>query len=324
MLETWDNGTYGNYWSDYQTQYPQATENTALGTWDTPYAVNVNNTDNNPLINPFDTQNPGKAPSEIAPNAVASNGVVADWTFNDIGADGVIPDTTGNNPGIMGSTVGSNSYIPAQVSGKFGEALNFSGVSYAFVPPSASLRTSQEVTIDAWVNVQALKNVTYNNIIVECVRTTLPLPTRTLGLAVNGETPQNASSPPLAALRGYVLTQDGVLNEIDTTQALPFNQWVHVVFTRSTTSGMHIYVNGQEQAVTVASGVANPTGSVAAQNELYIGHDSMTEIDQLQIFNTAVAQSQPVWMQWWLWVALIVGFVVVGSSLGVYFQKRNR
>ena len=49
---------------------------------------------------------------------------------------------------------------------------------------------------------------------------------------------------------------------------------------------MHIYVNGQEQAVTVAAGTTNPTGPIQNPTDIYIGHDSMTEIDQLQISNT--------------------------------------
>jgi len=36
---TWDNGTVGNYWSDYQTRYPNATEIDNSGIGDTPYTV---------------------------------------------------------------------------------------------------------------------------------------------------------------------------------------------------------------------------------------------------------------------------------------------
>jgi len=36
---TWDNGTDGNYWSDYQTRYPNATEIDNSGIGDTPYTV---------------------------------------------------------------------------------------------------------------------------------------------------------------------------------------------------------------------------------------------------------------------------------------------
>ena len=75
--------------------------------------------------------------------------------------------------------------------------MNFTGNVFATVLPSQSLLTPNEVTIDAWVNVQAIKaGVAYNNIYIEAVRTTAALPTRILGLAVNGQTPENSSSPP--------------------------------------------------------------------------------------------------------------------------------
>ncbi len=325
LIESWDNGypSGGNYWSDYQTKYPNAVEKDNSGIANIPYTINSNNTDNYPLIKQFDTLNPG-VPSPIHPASVEPNSIVASWTFDNIAPDGVIPDLTGNNPAVLASTAGNQSYIPKQVQGKSGQALSFDGLSYAFVPPSPSLETSQDVTIDAWVNVQQIKDVSYNNILVECLRTTASLPARTLGIAINGETPQNSSSPPLGALRGCVMTQNGILNEIDTTEPVPLNQWIHIVFTRSLTSGMHIYVNGVEQKVQVASGIANPSGPIVAQNELYIGHDSITQIDQLRISNVVEQQTQPLWMQWWLWAIL---FALVGScliSLSIYRSKRTR
>ena len=323
LVENWDKGYSqgGNYWSDYQTKYPNSVERGSSGIANTPYVINSNNTDNYPLIKQFDTSNPGKMPSPIQPSTVESNSVVASWVFNNIGLDSVMPDSTGNNPAVLATTAGNQSYTPTQVPGKFGEALSFDGLSYAFVPPSPSLQTPQDVTIDAWVNVQQIKNVSYNNILVECLRTTASLPVRTLGIAINGETPQNSSSPPLGSLRGCVLTQNGVLNEIDTIQPVPLDQWIHVVFTRSTTSGMHIYVNGVEQAVQVSSGVANPSGPIVTQNELYIGHDSITEINELHISNMVEQQTQPLWMQWWLWVILFLG---ISSSLIGFAIYRER
>jgi len=37
----WDNGTQGNYWSDYLTKYPAAKEVDSSGTYDTPYMVTL-------------------------------------------------------------------------------------------------------------------------------------------------------------------------------------------------------------------------------------------------------------------------------------------
>jgi hypothetical protein len=271
-------------------------------------------------MSPFNTSNLGNPPTAISPPPAKPNSVVASWSLGTVYASLLTPDATGNNPAVLGSETANYNYTPALVPGKFGEALNFTGNVYATVHPSPSLETPEEVTIDAWVNVQAIKGVPYDNIFIEAVRTTATLPTRTLGLAVNGQTPENASSPPLGALRGYVATSSG-LNEIDTKVALPLDTWVHVVFTRSTTTGMHIYVNGVEQAVTVAAGTANPKGSILNPTDIYIGHDSKTEIEDLQISNTVYGQTPPLWTQWWLWTIILAAALVGGLIL---YRKRFR
>jgi hypothetical protein len=86
---------------------------------------------------------------------------------------------------------------------------------------------------------------------------------------------------------------------------------------------MHIYVNGKEQAVKVAAGTANPAGTILKPTDIYVGHDSMTEIDQLQISNTTQPLEQPVWMQWWLWTGIIIAGVA-GSGLVIYFANHGK
>jgi parallel beta-helix repeat protein len=323
LIEYWDKGPQsgGNYWSDYSLRYPDALQVGSSGIGNAPYVINSNNTDNHPLMSQFNTSNLGNPPTAISPPLAKSNSVVASWSLGTVYSSLVSPDATGNNPAVLGSETASYNYTPALVPGKFGEALNFTGNVYAAVHPSPSLETPEDVTIDAWVNIQAIKGVPYNNIFIEAVRTTAKLPTRTLGLAINGQTPENASSPPLGALRGYVVTPNG-LNEIDTTTALPNDTWVHVVFTRSTTTGMHIYVNGVEQPVTVVAGTANPKGPIQNPTDIYIGHDSKTEIEDLQISNTVAQQTQPLWTQWWPWAIIIVA-VALASGL-ILYNKRSR
>jgi len=46
----WDNGSRGNYWSDYVQRYPNATQNGIV--WSIPYSIDVNNIDKFPLVNP--------------------------------------------------------------------------------------------------------------------------------------------------------------------------------------------------------------------------------------------------------------------------------
>ena len=53
LNDHWDNGTQGNYWSDYANKYPDAKEMDDTGIWDTPYALGENYQDNYPLIEPI-------------------------------------------------------------------------------------------------------------------------------------------------------------------------------------------------------------------------------------------------------------------------------
>jgi parallel beta-helix repeat protein len=48
----WDNGTAGNYWSDYLTRYPNASEIDGTGIGNTRFYINENNFDRYPLMNP--------------------------------------------------------------------------------------------------------------------------------------------------------------------------------------------------------------------------------------------------------------------------------
>jgi parallel beta-helix repeat protein len=54
-FNSWDDGypSGGNYWSDYLTRYPTATEIDNSGIWNTPYVINSNNTDRYPLMKPY-------------------------------------------------------------------------------------------------------------------------------------------------------------------------------------------------------------------------------------------------------------------------------
>ena len=54
---TWDNGypSGGNYWSDYEERYPNATEMDDSGIWDTPYFIDESNQDNYPIVPEFPT-----------------------------------------------------------------------------------------------------------------------------------------------------------------------------------------------------------------------------------------------------------------------------
>lgn len=310
-VQFWDNGSEGNYWSDNQN----VQEAGHSGIASQPYTVYEGAQDKYPLIAPYDTTKLGNTPTANPTPAVTSSGLVASWSFDTVDSNGISLDSTGNNPAILGSTTVNKSYVPQTVAGHSGKALAFDGQQYIVVPSSPSLEISGEATVDVWVNVQSYKEIPYNNIIVEALRTTDALPTRTFGLAINGETPQNDSAPEVGAIRAYVLTSDG-LNEIVTAKpVVTLNQWIHVVFIRSLTDGMHIYVDGAEQEVRVTSGSINPQGATLRQTETYIGHDAICTIDELNLSNKAVSvEVQPLWMQGWLWAAFFTAIAASGLA----------
>ena len=53
-INSWDDGKYGNFWSDYEEKYPNAKKKRKEGIWDTPYDIPGGlNKDNRPLIKPW-------------------------------------------------------------------------------------------------------------------------------------------------------------------------------------------------------------------------------------------------------------------------------
>ena len=60
-VEVWDNGTVGNYWSDYLTKYSNVTEIEGSGIGNTPYVIDAKNQDNYPLMAPVNSP----APAEV-------------------------------------------------------------------------------------------------------------------------------------------------------------------------------------------------------------------------------------------------------------------
>lgn len=323
-IQNWDNGypSGGNYWSNYT-----GTDSNGDGIGDTPFVLDSNNTDHYPLIAPFDVSNPGASPSTSQPAPVQDH-TAALWHFDEVQPNGATPDATGNNPAVLGSISGNITCppMPNLADGKFGKALNFDVPQYGWAFSSPSLDVSQEVTIDVWAKVTGYENTTFNNFLVYCTRTLDKYPERVYGLAVNGMSPENATSGPQGALCGYVYTDTGY-NEIVTLQpAISLNQWTHVVFTRSLSTGMHIYVNGVEQSARVTYGAQNPTGSIKKGTELNIGHDYIGLIDELRISDTAIVpqieiQNPRFWEEWWFWATIVFGILFIAGI--VFFIKRS-
>ena len=275
-----------------------------------------------------------------AQNTVDSS-TVGLWHLDEVLPDGyreITPDATEKNPG----TLVAAPTAPMLVEGKFDKAMEFDGNNGVYVPIrflvgfppspqpiyipiSTSLDIPKEIKIEAWINVQGFKNATYNNIVVKCTRIdgTSENVTRIYGIAVKAGLPQNGYTVPTGALSGYVYTDTGGLNEIVTTEAVvPLNEWIHVTFTRSLTTGMHLYVNGVEQNVKTIYGTQNPTGSMINGTELYLGHDAEVTMDEVRISNLAT-ESQTVAAQIDIGPNLLVAVIAVAVIFAVAWLLRR-
>jgi uncharacterized protein (UPF0333 family) len=263
------------------------------------------------------------------------------WHLDEVLPDGyreITPDAAGKNPGTLVATPTA----PVLVEGKFDKAMQFDGNNGVYVPIrflvgfppspqpiyipiSTSLDIPKEIKIEAWINVQGFKNVTYNNIVVKCTRTdaTSESVTRIYGIAVKAGLPQNGYTVPTGALSGYVYTDTEGLNEIVTTEpVVPLNEWIHVAFTRSLTTGMHLYVNGVGQSVKTIYGTQNPTGSIINGTEVYFGHDAEVTMDEVRISNLA-PESQTVAAQIDIGPNLLVAVIVVSLIFAVAWLLRR-
>jgi parallel beta-helix repeat protein len=103
-VNLWDNGSVGNYWSDYTIKCPNATavNNTAIA--DTPYWLGVNNTDNYPLLNQVELVFPTDLPSVIAPPETLP--------MNEPEIESTSPPTPTTNPTIMPATPSPTTATP--------------------------------------------------------------------------------------------------------------------------------------------------------------------------------------------------------------------
>jgi hypothetical protein len=61
--DIWDDGRKGNYWSDYLSRYPNASEVGDTGVGNTPFFINENNVDLFPLMEPVTIPNVSLEPA---------------------------------------------------------------------------------------------------------------------------------------------------------------------------------------------------------------------------------------------------------------------
>jgi hypothetical protein len=267
---------------------------------------------------------------------------VGNWHLNEINAvdnSQVTPDATGVNNGIIGPA----DHEPALVDGKFDKALSFDGAGFVYVPisflvgfppsspaiqipVSTNLNIESQIKMGAWINVQSIKtegNTEYNQIIVKCTRTAVDWNTvdKVVGLAVKSAQTGVDTSATKGYLCGFIRTDTGGYNEIVTTsQVINLNQWIHVEFTRTAT-GMHLYINGAEQAVKAVQGVQNPNGLIMDGTEIYFGHDARLTMDEVEMVDLAPALASAAQID--IGTNVLIAIIVVSTIFAVAWLLRR-
>ncbi len=205
------------------------------------------------------------------------SGLIAWWP-----GDEWIDDIIGGRTGILGFAL---SILPGKVSNSF----RFDGVDDFFrVDTTGIVRGLSEMTIDAWVR---------------------PLGPHSNGYAYGGTVFHEsvAGLSDKTRLSFYVLNDgrvniftridDETVRMVTTTATIPLNQWSFIAATYSATTGLKIYINGQE-----AGSLQGSFGPFINSNSAFvaIGSDSLNavgdefngDIDEVEIFNRALTQGE--------------------------------
>jgi parallel beta-helix repeat protein len=124
----------GNYWSDYKTKYPEATEIDSSGIWNTPCIIDANNTDHYPLVRSNEPLLP-----EFPPFLAVTPSFVQKFT----------------NTTHVGDTF--------SVSLAFGNVTNLAGFQYTLYWNKSLLNVISIRDSMPWLSSYVAKNITDNN-----------------------------------------------------------------------------------------------------------------------------------------------------------------
>ncbi|MDD2775473.1 MAG: LamG domain-containing protein [Gallionella sp.] len=209
--------------------------------------------------------------------AGTSNGLIANWSFDDCTAN----DSSGNgNNGVINGTVSCEL-------GKKGQAMIFNGVNnFLKVPNSASLNPDKQLTISLWMRPDDLSGDWYT-IIHKGGAGTNCLSNREYAVFLNGKEPSL-----------YQMTAgDNNCQQFFNSKAngISKGQWVHYVgIVDLTNHVMKIYINGQlsvQQAITYNSFTQNAASLLIAYTEENFGYFKGA-LDEIQLYNRALSDAE--------------------------------
>jgi parallel beta-helix repeat protein len=142
----WDNGypSGGNYWSDYQTRYPGASEIDGSGLWNTPYVVAANNTDYYPLMTPWTRVEARVTPvGKNVTNTYATGTVV---TFSNVTSSGVTTLTAIQPPSTALTAAPNSVFVSLQTNATY-----HGNVTLQFRYDPAGLTLADQMAMRIWL-----------------------------------------------------------------------------------------------------------------------------------------------------------------------------
>jgi parallel beta-helix repeat protein len=143
---TWDNGypSGGNYWSDYRTRYPSATEIDGSGIWNTPYVIDANNTDRYPLMSPWSSVEARATP--VGKNVTLTYATGAVVTFSNVTSSGVTTLSATQPPTSALSAAPNSVFVSFQTNATY-----HGNVTLSFKYNPAGLTLADQETMRMWV-----------------------------------------------------------------------------------------------------------------------------------------------------------------------------
>ncbi|MFI6910501.1 LamG-like jellyroll fold domain-containing protein [Nonomuraea sp. NPDC050394] len=203
--------------------------------------------------------------TEPGPPPADGQGLVAAFGFEE-GSGTTTVDSSGNgHTGTASATT--------WVSGKFGNALSFTGSngSWLTVPHSESLRLTAGMTLSAWV--KPATNDSYRTVLMK---------DHSNGSAY-GIYSSNGTVPSAWFLKPDATSH----NQVDGTSALPANSWSHVATTYDGTTA-RLYVNGDQVAqLTTTGDLVDDGGALRIGGNTRWGEYFNGTIDEVRIYNRA-------------------------------------
>ena len=204
------------------------------------------------------------------------SGITAWWK-----AESNTIDSINGNNGTFGGTV---SYIPGEV----GLAFNFDGASYVAVPDSGSLRFTNGMTVEAWVNVNQYNLNQYTSRATEILSKLAGggVQQNSYTLSIEG-----ANTAPTHRAYFTVVNTNYVATQLFSSTQIPTNQWVHIAGTYDGVT-IKIYING-----VLSASQADAGGIFPGTAQLNIGSSGPTsffngQIDEVSLYDRALSPSE--------------------------------